>query len=145
MKFLVSLIAVVSLSGCASSTYFAQHSPNVNEATVYIIREHAEPIAWNMNILIDKQKAASVANRSFVKFSVPAGDHNVAFDWPILASSLTVRAKIPFKGGETRYFVISGMSRVTGWYLVVIETTQSTRVIEVTKADAEKIMQRLKK
>jgi len=145
MKFFVSLAIVVSLSGCASSTYFAQHSSNSHEATVYVIREHAEPIAWNMNILVDNKKAASVANHSFVRFSVPAGQHRFAFDWPILAASPTVRANISFKGGETRYFVVSGTSRVTGFYVVVLVTTQSTRVVEVTREDGEKLIQQLKK
>jgi hypothetical protein len=145
MKFLVCLIAFVSLSGCASSTNFAQHSPNAHEATVYVIREHAEPLAWNMNILVDNKKAASVANHSFVKFSVPAGEHRFGFDWPILAASPTVRANISFKGGETRYFVVSGKSRLTGVYLFVIVTTQSTRVVEVAREDGEKLIQQLKK
>jgi len=145
MRFIVGFCAVALLSGCASSTCFAQHSPNANEATVYVIREHAEPIAWNMNILVDKKKAASVANHSFVKFSVPGGQHAFAFDWPILAASPTVRANIAFKGRETRYFVVSGTSRVTVFYVVAIVTTQSTRVVEVTAAEGEKLIQQLKK
>jgi hypothetical protein len=145
MKSLVGLVAIVSLSGCASSTYFAQHSSNPHEATVYVIREHAEPLAWSMNILVDNKKAASLANHSFVKFSVPAGEHRFGFDWPILAASPSVRPNIGFKGGETRYFVVSGLSRVTGVYLFVILTTQSTRVVEVARQDGEKLIHQLKK
>ena len=144
-RFVVGFFAVVLLSGCASSTYFAQHSPNTRETTVYVVREHAEPIAWNINILVDGKKAASLANKSFVKFSASAGRHHWAFDWPLLAASPSVRADIDLRGGQSHYLVVTGEARVTGVYLFVFVTTQSLHVFEVPQADGEKMIQRIKK
>lgn len=144
MKFLFSLRVLLLSAFIPSTTYSAQHLSNPNEAIVYIIRQHAHPGMCAIDVLVDSRLAASLADHSFGKFSVPAGQHRLTFRWPLICTKEPVSANIDIKGRQTRYFVVSGTSRITGFYLVVLTVKQTTQVAEVTPAEGERLIQQLK-
>jgi hypothetical protein len=140
------LLACLLLSSCVSSTtYFPQHSQNPSEATVYIIRQHAHPGTCAIDVFVDSRLAATVADHSFSKFSVPAGQRRFTFRWPPICTKEPVSANIDIKGGQTRYFVVSGTSRISGFYVVVLTVKQTTQVAEVTAAKGQRLIEELKR
>jgi hypothetical protein len=101
------------VSGCATSTYFKQNPPNEKEALVYFIREYAEPTAWNLDILVDGQQAASLSNKSYTSFSVPAGRRAIRLEWAsFLAGGAAINTHLAFRGNDSRYFLIKGSTHM---------------------------------
>jgi hypothetical protein len=139
------IIAILTLSGCASSstTYIAQHPRGTNEATLYIIRDSVYPRGCAVDVVVDGQKAASVAGRSFVRFNVSAGQRRLDFVWPVLCTMPTMKGSLGVKAGETRYLVMSTKSEITGMVVVVILSKETIRISEVPPAQGERLIHQL--
>lgn len=140
-----TLVAVLCLLGsaCASTTSMPLNAPSANETTVYFIRQHAEPSAWNLNVSIDGTKVASVANRSYVAFSAPSGTHALALTWPLLAGGADVSGNVTLAAGQAQYFVMSGRVAVGGHTADGTIVNSSLQVREIAPAAGKALIESL--
>jgi hypothetical protein len=106
-----SLLTLVVLA-CASSSQLPAHEPGSRETTAYFIRSNQPPVLWNVQIYLDGEKVGSVANRSSVAITAPAGEHQLVFGWPLLAGGRGLQTEFRFKPGATQYFLIGGLEGV---------------------------------
>jgi|RhiMethySRZTD1v2_1073278.scaffolds.fasta_scaffold170322_3 hypothetical protein len=103
-------VLLLLLGACASTstTKLPLHAENDKEAIVHIIRGSVVPYLYGLEVSVDGEPAAIVANQSYSSFSVPAGQHRFFLQWP--KGSLqrdTFEMTREFKGRETRYFLIA--------------------------------------
>ena len=110
MRVLFVVSALLLLVGCASTTTTSVplNPENDKEAVVYIIRERVAPYLLALEVQVDGKQAASLANKSFCAFSLPAGERRLFLQWP--AGSLqpdTFEVKLDLRGRETRYFLVA--------------------------------------
>jgi len=141
------IFAAPWLAGCASTAYRPLNPPNEQEAIVLIIRQRAEPTAWNLDVTVDGERAAAVSNNSHVKFSVPAGKRTIQFGWPKLAAKVNLERVLEFKGGETRYFLVSGTTRLTGASPVhqgmMLAFTETLQFVELSPSHGEQLLREM--
>lgn len=133
MKLIILSVLTLVLTGCASQSYSPIGTPDPSKAIVHVVRERAEPTAWNMYVDVDGQRVGSLADSSTVAFTATAGERKFLFSWPILAGSVKLEAPITLNAGSTYYFVVSGRlnNRVTGGYGVTIHSTHSLDLFQV--------------
>ena len=98
-----------------------------------------------IDVLVDTRLAATIADHSFAKFNVPAGQHRLAFRWPLFCTKEPVSGNISIKAGQTRYLVVTGDQKISGFYIIVTTVKQTTQVAEVTPAEGERLIQQLKR
>ncbi len=98
-----------------------------------------------IDVLVDSRLAATVANHSFAKFSIPAGQHRLTFRWPLFCTKDPLSGNIDIKAGQTRYLVVSGEQKISGFYIIVTTVKQTTQVAEVTPAEGQRLIQQLKR
>jgi hypothetical protein len=143
-SFLITIVFAF-LTGCASTrTYFPLNPPNDGEATVQIFRESVRPYAFALEIFVDGEKAASLPDRSYAAFSVPAGEHSFLLEWP--PGSLTpgkLEAKARFKGRDSRYFVVSEKD-LPGPSTYYVFFSDRLRLFEVSAEYAEQLRPKLR-
>jgi hypothetical protein len=149
MQIKFTLLAVV-LTGCATTTYAPSSSPipattntampGASNTSAVFIRERAEPTAWNVAVLIDDHKVASISNRSFSSFVVQPGKHSFKIAWPFLAGQIDLKGNIEFLPSETAYFLITGKYTFTGASAGAIQYNTSVALIPLNRTEAEKIL-----
>lgn len=111
-RIIVALLALVN-AACATSTYLPLNPPNPKQAQIYMIREYAEPAAWNFWVDVDGKRAASLSNGSFAAFSVDLGVHRLSFEWPLFASYIPKAERdVNFSQSTTYYFLVEGNASV---------------------------------
>lgn len=142
MRAIAVVLVAVALTGCVSFNYVKPHAPSPDEATVYLIRQSAQPYIWKLNVFLDQQKVAAVANRSYVVFQFPAGDHALHAEWPPLADEAKTDGTVSLKAGGTQYFVITGSvgdyKRRFKGYL-----PSTLKINETSQADGEALLKQL--
>ncbi|WP_375773178.1 DUF2846 domain-containing protein [Archangium gephyra] len=136
----IILLLCVLVSGCATSTYFKQNPPNEKEALVYFIRKRAEPTAWQIYVFVDGQQAASLANASYTRFSVPAGRRSIRLEWAsFMAGGADIKnTDFDFRGNDSRYFLIEGSTSVGAY-----NYSQTTRLSEISPVHGEMLVREL--
>jgi hypothetical protein len=97
-----------------------------------------------IDVLVDSRLAATIANHSFAKFNVPAGQHRLTFRWPLFCTKEPLNGNIGIKADQTRYLVVSGDQKISGFYVIVTTVKQTTQVVEVTPAEGQRLIQQLK-
>jgi hypothetical protein len=131
MKAIVlSFVATIALTGCVSSTYVTRRDPDPADAKVYLIRQSAQPYAWNLYVFLDRQKVASISNHSYVTFAFPAGEHALHAEWPRMAGNVRVDGTMTLKPGATYYFVITGSVGIDaphGHWRTTLEIAQTSQ------------------
>lgn len=145
-RMLVLTIALLSstvVPGCATTTYAPAPKGESGTAAVFI-RQNAEPTAWNLSVLIDGTKAASISNGSYSRFSVEPGRHMVHVHWPALSSQVDVSGQVDFPKDQTSYFLLTGKSRLTGSGYHALYFSMSTAFVPLTKNEAEPLLQEIK-
>jgi hypothetical protein len=151
MQIKFALLALV-LSGCATTTY-APPTPPISKpdattastsvtanTSVVFIRERAEPTAWNVSVLIDDKKMASIANKSFSSFEVQPGKHSFKIDWPTLAGQKDLNGDLEFAPNETAYYLITAHYTFTGVSGGAITYNTSVALLPLTQPEAQKIL-----
>jgi len=110
MKFfrIIFVFLVVTLSGCTTMVYNLDMPAGMEKGTVHVYRMYASPTAWNLNLAIDGEKVASIAQKSTVKFNVAVGERNLSIDWPLLAGGLNIDGNYKILPNQDHYFVIGG-------------------------------------
>lgn len=98
-----------------------------------------------IDVLVDSRLAATVADRSFAKVRIPVGRHGLTFRWPLFCTKDPLNASIGIKAGETRYLVVTGDQKISGFYVIMMTVKQTTQVVEVTPAEGERLIQQLKR
>lgn len=147
---LIIFSLVLVLSGCATTTY-APSSPLTTDTSLsgasatsaVFIRERAEPTAWNVAVIIDDKRMASISNRSFSSFEVQPGKHSIKIDWPALAGQLDLKGDIEFSPNETTYFLITADYTFKGVSAGAIAYNTVVALIPLTRTEAEKILEEL--
>jgi hypothetical protein len=138
----VSLLAALLLTGCVSTTYVQTPVADPDDAIVYFIRQSAQPYAWKVQVFLDDQKVASIANRSYVAFHYPAGEHTLHAEWPPLAGMVEADGSVALETAGTHYFVIAarvGMTDEEGE-----EVRPATMdITEVSPEEGEAILRKL--
>jgi hypothetical protein len=115
MKKIIVILLMLINAACSTSTYMPLNPLNAKQARVYVIRDYAEPTAWNLWVDVDGKRAASLSNRSFAAFSADLGTHQFLFDWPPVASSVQLDTTIDLHESKNYYFVIKGRAALTGY------------------------------
>jgi len=109
-----------------------------------VIRQRAEPTAWNLWIYLNEEKVASVSNNSYVAFAAPAGHQTLVFKWPPLAAQVKLDAPVEFSPGETRYFEVTGRLKATGTGYNVIYVNESIQLVELSPAAGKQLVANMK-
>jgi len=137
------------LSACAMTASLPLNPPSETEAVVYLIRERAEPTAWNLGVYLDGTQVASLANNAYVAFSVPVGKKQLLLKWPPLAGKAQLETPVEFKPKQTRYLVVTGQVRLGGVSSAYQGTTlhwnESLQMIEVPSSIGEQLLGKLGK
>jgi len=148
-RFRLLAIIAILLSACSTTATLPLNSPSETEAVVYLIRERAEPTAWNLGVYLDGAQVASLANNSYVAFSVPVGKKQLLLKWPPLAGKAQLETPIEFQPKQTRYLVVTGQVRLGGVSSAYQGTTlhwnESLQMIEVPSSIGEQLLGKLGK
>jgi len=112
------------LAGCNhTGTSLPLNPMNDAESIVVIVRNggdcHYSPLPCSFEITLDGKEVATVADKTFTRFSVPKGSHQMDLRWPPLSTCTTEKPgtgcsrvastlAVELHGSETRYFLISG-------------------------------------
>jgi hypothetical protein len=143
-RLVLLVFAAGWLAGCGSTTYRPLNPPNNQEAIVVIIRQRAEPTAWNLYVAATFSPSTSLPNNSHARFSLPAGRHTIRFFWPRLAAGVNLEKALEFKGTETRYLLVSGSSRMTGtspaYQGVTLHFAETLRFVELPPSAGEQLL-----
>jgi hypothetical protein len=143
MKHSAIVMLLALASGCATTTYAP--APNADSGpSVVFIRQHAEPTAWNVAVLVDGTKAASISNNSYSRFSVEPGRHLVTLHWPALSSQPDASAQVEFPKNQTLYFLVTGSSRLTGTGYHTLIFSSSTALVPIQRTQAEALLDEMK-
>lgn len=139
------LLVAPSLAGCGTTTYRALNPPNPREAIVCIIRQRAEPTGWTLDVLVDGERAAVLADNASVTFSVPAGLRTLRFEWPKLATKVGLAEVVDLRGGQTRYLLLAGTiqgppEQYQGMNPRLVQTMQ---LVELTAERGEQLLRDL--
>ena len=143
MKHLALVILLALASGCATTTYAPTPKAESGTSAVFI-RQNAEPTAWNVAVLIDGTKAASISNSSYSHFSVEPGRHLVAVHWPALSGQVDVSGEVEFPKDQTSFFLVTGRSRLSGAGYHVLYFSLSTALVPLKKSEAEALLSEMK-
>lgn len=143
MRLLLAL-AVACLSACASSSYRPINSNNPTQAAVYIIRQRAEPTAWNLWVYLDKEKVASLSNKSYVAIGASPGEHTLLLDWPPTASSVKLDVPLTLVPGTARYFEVMGRVQMTGMDYKKMHFNESIQFVELAAEAGKSLIDSLK-
>ena len=143
MKHLAIVILLALASGCATTTYAPVPKDESGTSAVFI-RQHAEPTAWNVAVLIDGTKAASISNSSYSQFSVEPGRHLVAVHWPALSGQVDVAGEVEFPRNQTSFFLLTGKSRLTGTGYHALYFSMSTALVSLHRNEAETLLHEMK-
>jgi hypothetical protein len=138
-----AVLVLALLSGCATTTYAPSPHSDSSGTTAVFIRERAEPTAWNVSVLIDGEKMASIANRSSATFDVKPGKHSFKIDWPALAGQLDLIGDVEFSADEPSYFLITGNYEFTGMAYKAIQYNTTVALIRLSRAEGEQILSEL--
>ena len=77
-----------------------------------IIREHAEPMMFDVSVLIDGKKAVSLKQKQYAVLNIAPGQHFLKSRWPMLSGQKGYELSIEIVDGETYYVAIHGLSRL---------------------------------
>ena len=147
MKFkfgvVIVLVASIFLSGCATLVYLEEKPVSDDYGKVTVIREYAEPTAFRIKVLVDGELAAVIKNKSYVTFSLPAGDHKLKFDWPATGSDTELEFDFKLNGLEYKYYNISQIINLN-ICLLVIKTSEYLQVREYSIDDGKKVIKSIK-
>lgn len=110
-------------------------------ANFVVYREHAEPTVWSPTIKIDGKKLVALGNRRYTATYLTPGTYSIKLVWPLLSGQYGKEIEVTIKEGETRYFEIVGVSRVSGVGYQVIYFTMGSGIAEIQPAFAEAAIQ----
>lgn len=142
LKTLLLAIMTCLMTGCATTIY-APNIKNENTAQVHILRQNAQPTLWNLGIYIDGKKVASLANKAYATFIVPAGEHNLALKWPILAGQINTSGKITLKPKQSHYYIVTSSYGFSGGTYNSIGINSSISLTKISPSEAEGILPEL--
>jgi|GEM_PF-5328180 len=143
-QLFIGFLLCALMSGCATTAYAPNAAEVADAATVYFIRERAEPTAWNLWIYVDEAKLASLADNSHVVVKVKPGKRALALKWPPLAGQKDLKETLSIEPNTTAYYVIAAdfsNIRPLGGVLV---SDRSMGIAAVTKEEADRVIGQLK-
>lgn len=114
---LILATAALPLTGCATghsmpaSAVPPAAAPDSGFALVYVIRDNAQPTAWSATVRVDGLRVAGLAQKSYTRVYVAAGDHRVGVSWNRLSGQLTYSSPFRAVSGRTYYMMVRGVSR----------------------------------
>ena len=106
------------LTGCMSNAQgpryskskATQHKPG--HATLYILREHAEPTFWGATIYIDGKEVVTLKQHGFTWAYVKPGYRYITAVWPLLSGQREAFFSLNVVEGKTYYLELEGISRL---------------------------------
>jgi hypothetical protein len=84
--------------------------PTGETATVFIIRDHAEPTYWPADILLDKKLVVTLQQQYYTKILVTPGKRKFAAKWPYGSQQEEAYLTLNVSQGETYYIELTGVS-----------------------------------
>ena len=147
-KILSALLLVTSIShlaGCATTVSEQSREPSPTDGQITLIREHAEPTAVNLFVLIDDQKTASIKNKSYATFPVAEGSHTLQLAWPpLVASEKEFPHQIKIGANQHKYYSVSQNVSMMDANALQVKATEPLRINELNAEDAEHMISKLK-
>jgi hypothetical protein len=147
MKY-ISLIQVVLcalfLSACATvakgPSYLESKARKAlpDRATVYVLREYAEPTAWGANIQIDGKPVADLNQGGFTWIYIKPGKTEIKAVWSGMSSQKDSFISIDTEAGKTYYVELTGVSQLTGVTLTMMYFKVGSGLSEVKPEAAVK-------
>ena len=139
---LLSIGFALALAGCATSVSVPD-STDENAARIYVIRQRAEPTAWNLGVSIDGKEVASLSNNSYATFKTPSGEHTVSLTWPFLAGQVGLSGRLNFDAKGSHYYVVASRYDFPGFKNNAMLINKSISLIEITKTEADDILAKM--
>src|SRR3569623_1601995 len=120
MKNLIQVIlGTLFLSGCATVAQGPSYSQAralktiSGYATVYVLRDYAEPTAWGAKIHIDGTPVATLNQKGFTWVYVKPGNKDIKAVWPGASSLKDSAISVETVAGKTYYIELTGVSQMT--------------------------------
>ena len=144
-KALLMVTCLSQLVGCATTVSEQTHASSPTDGKITLIREYAEPAAFNISVSIDDQKVASIKNKSHATFSVSEGSHILKLEWPpLVASEKDFPDRIKMGANEHKYYKISQNVSALDANALTVKATEPLMIKELSAKDAEGIISKLK-
>lgn len=84
----------------------AEGSRSEGKATVYFLRDGSGALGvWSLGVKVDKSPVGSVRRKTYVRFDVAPGEHDLMASWPLLSGGVDLAIKADFEPDRTYYFV----------------------------------------
>lgn len=124
MKNAIKTISIsvlfMSVIGCASvaegPAYSVAKAKENKEgyATLYILREYAEPTAWGATIHIDGKEVSTLNQGGFTWVYAKPGKRDITAVWPGLSGQKDSKILLELAKGKKYYVDLTGVSRLSG-------------------------------
>jgi hypothetical protein len=136
--FLILATATLLFAGCATGGSMPASSappaaaPESGFALVYIIRDYAQPTAWDATVRLDGTRIAGLQQKSYTRVYVAAGDHFIELSWNRLSGQIRYGSDFHVVAGRTYYLAVEGVSRMDATTI-----TMGSRLRQVDTASGE--------
>jgi len=144
--FSVIFLSLIILSGC-STTSSAPDIKSADRASITLIRERAEPLAWNVGFSMDEKEYVSLSNSSYSTFYVSPGEYKFGFDWPFLAAQIGLEGGLSISPNSENFFVLTSAYQTTGssstYNGILIHYNSTIRFEKISKEQATILMSKL--
>ncbi len=147
LSYVALLLFPLVLGACATvatgpSFLEAKAPPPPNgKATIYVYREHAEPIKWGTTIFFASAEVATLSEGAFTWAYVSPGALLIRVTWPALSGQKDAQLQLLIEPDHTYFLEVKGISRGFGVGIGFIVTRIGSSLNEVNPEVAPDIIE----